>query len=582
MKHFSLVIATILSLISTSVVSAQNFHYRKGYEYWDIDWERSAFSEWTTGMNAGEINSTLMVAYCYIKEYGTVRNVQKGISIIENLAARNPQTAIYAANFWFPTLDPTGRWYEHIHAGGVLNTNIFPRRDLKADWDCGLKGDYTKALKYARKYLSVHKSADKYSLLAKNIIGYCYANGVGGVNKNVDKALEYYAGSRTFYSFAKDLISPLESIEQIENIIGKLKPYIENENTLSSLDNKTIQEHGNYSNEESLFLLMYCDKYAADLEKRTNIWMKQHNPFENPEEFKKELKKLDSKMQSKILNALSEKAINTTTDSLFKIWLAYPCEETTYQQIDEIACTYTQLKDKELKERFGNDYITLIKAYKDLLKNPLIQSKLYHYDTFSDGRWLSPEYKSFTEYIFAEIINVLSQWENQYKERVTVDPQISWVWSFNSIPIECENLNICIGSSLRYNGRTCLMMAKDKLTDIITANKFIFSNFQLHIDDETINARKNIEQICDFVELLEKEDNKSITYQDYTSYLEKYPDAYYKQYCIDGYAMATADTFTLDTPKDEIKKLLDSGITKGAAKYVKTVTKKSYLKSKSL
>ena len=46
--------------------------------------------------------------------------------------------------------------------------------------------------------------------------------------------------------------------------------------------------------------------------------------------------------------------------------------------------------------------------------------------------------------------------------------------------------------------------------------------------------------------------------------------------------MATADTFTLDTPKDEIKKLLDSGITKGAAKYVKTVTKKSYLKSKSL
>ena len=159
---------------------------------------------------------------------------------------------------------------------------------------------------------------------------------------------------------------------------------------------------------------------------------------------------------------------------------------------------------------------------------------------------------------------------------------IFYMLSFNSIPIECENLNICIGSSLRYNGRTCLMMAKDKLTDIITANKFIFSNFQLHIDDETINARKNIEQICDFVELLEKEDNKSITYQDYTSYLEKYPDAYYKQYCIDGYAMATADTFTLDTPKDEIKKLLDSGITKGAAKYVKTVTKKSYLKSKSL
>lgn len=174
------------------------------------------------------------------------------------------------------------------------------------------------------------------------------------------------------------------------------------------------------------------------------------------------------------------------------------------------------------------------------------------------------------------------KWEQHFKESVAVESQVGWIWALDSLPIECENLNICLGSSLRDEGRRCLIVDKFELIDIIAESDFVFLNFKTFLSRETIVAYNNIEQIYDFIELLEKEDNKTITPKDYSSYLEKYPDAYYKQYCIDGYAMAKADTFTLDTPKDEIKKLLDSGITKGAAKYVKMVTKKSYLKSKSL
>ena len=56
LKHLIITLLTIalLSVFADTVSAQQNFHFRKGWEYADIDWERSAFSEWERGMSAGE------------------------------------------------------------------------------------------------------------------------------------------------------------------------------------------------------------------------------------------------------------------------------------------------------------------------------------------------------------------------------------------------------------------------------------------------------------------------------------------------------------------------------------------------
>ena len=179
-----------------------------------------------------------------------------------------------------------------------------------------------------------------------------------------------------------------------------------------------------------------------------------------------------------------------------------------------------------------------------------------------------------------------SKWKSSYFKVITSHSSDDWLWKGNiiDIPESCKNYNLLYGTDSRGVGRDMLLKTMFNLfvmyNAVCSADKI---SKDLDINISLVNEQANkIKESYEFVKLLQNEDNKTITPEDYSSYLEKYPDAYYKQYCIDGYAMAKADTFTLDTPKDEIKKLLDSGISKGAAKYVKMVTKKSYLKSKSL
>ena len=584
------ILTVILSLVSADFMSAQNFHYRKGWEYANIDWERSAFSEWEDGMAAGEMSSTIMVAACYMREYGVGRNVSKGVSIMENLASKNTDVALFAANFWFPILDGDPFFDYSPHAGGQYNMwsmfQWWQEKDLRAT-NFGLEANYAKVIKFSKMYLA--KVSTGYGAnLAKEMIGYCYENGGNGVSKDLSKALEYYSGLNRFYELATKLIESTGTIEEMEQEVSKLKSYIKDEDVLSSLESKTWTA-GTYDYLPAArdFLKVYFDKYAAASASNALNWWQQHNLYQNSEQFKNDYKELNSELQSEVIKLLDKEYEKTDCpDSLFKIWEVYPCDDATYKEVDEIAGKYTLLINEKIKSEFNGSYYQLFSKYWDLLNNnPIMNSGLHHYDTFSSGEYLSPRYKSYAEYIYVEAENFFREWANQYVTNLSQPSPASWIWDLTAVPAECNKDNICIGTALRNNGRECIINTKKELESKLTliAEKDSILNFFVPTFAEEIQTKElNIKQAYDFIEILEKENNKTITLEDYSSYLEKYPDAYYKQYCIDGYAMAKADTFTLDTPKDEIKKLLDSGLSKGAAKYVKTVTKKSYLKSKSL
>lgn len=621
LKHLIIAMLTIaLSSVFADTISAQqNFHFRKGWEYADIDWERSAFSEWERGMSAGEMSSTVMVAACYMREYGVGRNVSKGVSILENLAAKNPEVALFTANFWFPTLDNDPFFNYKPHAGGQYNfwamASWWKEVDLKST-TFGLDPNYNKVMKYAKMYLSKVSTPGYGRSLANDMIGYCYENGLGGVSKNMSKALEYYSiGNATkFYSYATELINKTTTIEEMEKVVSSIKPYIKNKDALATLEKKSWSGVFTGYDPETDFLTAYLDRYTKDIAVKLEDWWTLNNPLENPEQFKTEYKKVNSMMQTKILNEFTTLYKNikgiTISKSLENLWIS--CPDSLVELKNDIAQNYITKKFNEIKNDNKSDFVMRFKELNDLKSSSIMSNYLSLLDT--------------------ELKETNDEWQIFYIGTLIDDKRNGcWLWNYNiTIPSEYTVFNIIYGSLTRENARNQIKSLKEDILSIcklienkqdisnlgynIDVNNILnrirdgyvsssFSSYQIDkckgnilkiirsgksskdIDSELTSIEKNSSkfgQYLDFISLLEKEDNKSITPEDYTEYLKKYPDAYYRQYCIDGYAMTTADTYTLDTPKEESKTLLKSGISKGAAKYVKEHTKKSYLKTKSL
>ena len=585
-KHLLVtILAVILSLVTADIMSAQNFYYRKGWEYAEIDWERSAFSEWEDGMAAGEMSSTIMVAACYMREYGVGRNVSKGVSIMENLASKNTDVALFAANFWFPILDGDPFFNYSPHAGGQYNMwsmfQWWQEKDLRAT-NFGLEANYAKVIKFSKMYLA--KVSTGYGAnLAKEMIGYCYENGGNGVSKNLSKAMEYYSGLNRFYTLATTLIESTETIDEMEQEVSELKPYIKDEDVLSSLESKTWTA-GTYDYLPAArdFLKIYIDRYSADAAMRLENWWTLNNPWENPEQFRIAYTQVSPNFQKQILayyNTTIEEAEKTNVPKLYNLWLAYPGKR---DSLDEDSADFKKLN------RIADKYVLYWcqSVIVDQIRTRNFQATLEKLLNFKSSV-LPSEYLSCKKIVDSKIIEVLRDWERYYLNVLSGNDCLnSWLWNTDALrPEECAIENMCYGAPLRNDGRKRIMDAKidlDNIHKVIVQNDSISTYSYLYDFKSTTHIENDVLQAYDYINILEKEDNKTITPEDYSSYLEKYPDAYYKQYCIDGYAMAKADTFTLDTSKDEIKKLLDSGLSKGAAKYVKTVTKKSYLKSKSL
>lgn len=213
----------------THSLFAQYYHYNKGEKFLSIGWDDSAFSEYVSGMNAGEPSSAMMVAWCYLNERGTPRNVQKALSILDQWSKKDPSVCLFTAIFYDQTkcagkvvwggdeffMQKAARIYapsgEGIYSSGIWS--IYDREPIFAE-DYGVSFDIEKAIKYAeilnKKVNS--KSTNDYVYLLKN----------GKIGQSGDKIAVFAAFNpevsrniNEYYRVVEDAFEQCHSLEEI-------------------------------------------------------------------------------------------------------------------------------------------------------------------------------------------------------------------------------------------------------------------------------------------------------------------------------------------------------------------------------
>lgn len=151
----------------SALAEAQEFHFRKGEHYRNIDWDESAFQEYVKGMKIGEAASALNVAYCYLDEYGTPRNIAKGEQILDTWANKDNEICEFAIIYYYhlKQYDWTDKYY-----------NRNPSRISD-------KPNYAKSLKFIKLYKA--KTGKTHP-----IMGLFYLKGLGGVPVDTIKAID--------------------------------------------------------------------------------------------------------------------------------------------------------------------------------------------------------------------------------------------------------------------------------------------------------------------------------------------------------------------------------------------------------
>jgi hypothetical protein len=218
MKKLKLLLIFIfLVCVANQTSFAQYYHYYKGLErcleavkYRDSWYLDKAFNEWEKGHNAGEFASGMMLAQSYLVERGTTRDLSKATSIIESWIPRNPDALVFAAYHWLPRDDfwTNENLYESLcqdeseygtlrYYAGIC--------DVRAA-DYGGVANFSKSFKYANAYLAKNPQNEYYVELCKQIVGYGYLLGFGGIKVNYLKALNYLPEKRVLYEIKEVLL----------------------------------------------------------------------------------------------------------------------------------------------------------------------------------------------------------------------------------------------------------------------------------------------------------------------------------------------------------------------------------------
>ena len=170
--------------------TAQEYYYKKANEYWSIGWKESAVREFNNGVSAGEKKCILPLAYCYIKEIGTPRNLAKAESLLQSGAQSDPVTCFLASYIYDGgNLRPyeLRKYHYNLYEVGVsVNVYNFAR---SYDEEMIIPSNPTKALKYARQYHKLENS-EKSQRWKDYVELKCYLHGIGGVSQDIDKALK--------------------------------------------------------------------------------------------------------------------------------------------------------------------------------------------------------------------------------------------------------------------------------------------------------------------------------------------------------------------------------------------------------
>lgn len=180
-------VGLLFSLLLSS--SAQEYYYSKAAKYMDRGWKESAVQELNNGVRAGEKKCILPLAYCYIKEIGTPRNLVKAESLLQSGAQSDPVTCFIASYIYdggsLGGYELRQSYHYYLYDLGVYIYN-FAR---SYDEEMIIPANPTKALKYARQYHKLENSEK--SQRWKDYIEFkCYLYGLGGVSQNIEKALE--------------------------------------------------------------------------------------------------------------------------------------------------------------------------------------------------------------------------------------------------------------------------------------------------------------------------------------------------------------------------------------------------------
>lgn len=100
-----IILLSIVSLLAITSFAQQRSYYwtDKGNNCFDVEvYPELEFQYYTNGYKAGEPCSAVMLAYCYLCEHGTQRNIPKAKQIIDAWATKSDVTAMAAMKFYAP------------------------------------------------------------------------------------------------------------------------------------------------------------------------------------------------------------------------------------------------------------------------------------------------------------------------------------------------------------------------------------------------------------------------------------------------------------------------------------------------
>jgi hypothetical protein len=188
-----------------------------------MGWYDTTFKEYVQGMNAGEKSCALGVAWCYLNEEGTSRNIKKAISILEKYSEKDAAISLFLALFYDPTyingdlylgeakFEKIGEIYP-LNSGGYGFRRFYNYFSPLHSETFGIPYDINKSIKYAEKANKKLNSIGSKTYLKK------LRQHVQKNSNDYLKVLSSYDGSESFYDYESTLEKCIEQSKSLEDI----------------------------------------------------------------------------------------------------------------------------------------------------------------------------------------------------------------------------------------------------------------------------------------------------------------------------------------------------------------------------
>ena len=478
-------------------LSAQSYYYNKAREYLSLRWRELAFDEFQNGVKAGEQKCILPLCYCYIYEIGTPMDLAKAEALFELGAKEDPVIAFLASYIYDGGLispyDLRVNYYDYLDYDNIPIWKF--ARNYRDDLI--IPADPAKALKFARLFHKV-ENGEKGQMWKDYIEFKCYLSGVGGMKKDLDKALalkKKHGGACGFSieELLNDMLKQSDSFEDMGEIVMVMRksgnyiwthPFIP-QNYFMSVNNS-------YSDRS--FNAQFVDKFSEYFQS----WVERSKSLQ------------ERKTSYDALSALEKTAID--------VGLAFRSYQIGYLDVDEynrknriielerlieqspsdsvtrVACiAWTRLQVAELlkeKNRDGSKALVTPDKIRHLFIHPYYIEEDGHDRFFLEKN--SNAWYSNSDAIRVFITTQKQDVINSIKERNLLD------------------LNSCrIGPLTRHN----FSAYKNNLQKLIESNEVMYGL----LDDVIAEARADIADMECFVKLLSDEIDSKAVFDDYIS-----------------------------------------------------------------